>query len=181
LRPNCRSVRVFRTRCRQNGYDCGVFELAEIDASNWRVALAVEVRSDQVRFVADHQPVALVILSKCYVRPEGQTWTPYLALYDSEPVGVVAVVSEGDTVHLRHLAIDCRRQGEGLGRMLVDAVIAAIRRDQPMCRFVNVTAHPENEIALSLYLSAGFRRTGAMSGIEPVLALDLTEQRAPGA
>lgn len=31
--------------------------------------------------------------------------------------------------------------------------------------------------ALSLYLSARFRRIGAMSGIEPVLALDLTESR----
>src|SRR4051812_28582353 len=56
-----------------------MFELVEIDVSNWRRALAVEVRADQVRFVADHQPVALVILSKCYVRPDGQTWTPYLA------------------------------------------------------------------------------------------------------
>jgi len=55
-----------------------VFELAEIDESNWRRALAVEVRADQVPFVADHQPVALVILSKCYLRPGGYTWTPAL-------------------------------------------------------------------------------------------------------
>jgi ribosomal protein S18 acetylase RimI-like enzyme len=151
-----------------------VFELAEIDASNWQRALAVEVRTDQVRFVADHQPVALVILSKCYVRPDGRTWAPYLALDDEEPVGVVAVASEGDQAQLRHLAIDHQRQGEGLGRMLLDAVVAAIRRTQPMCRSVIVTAHPDNEVALSLYLSAGFRRTGAISGVEPVLALDLT-------
>jgi ribosomal protein S18 acetylase RimI-like enzyme len=159
----------------ESGYDLGVFELTEIDASNWRRALAVEVRPDQVRFVADCQPVALVILSKCYVRPAGQTWTPYLALYDDEPVGVVAVVSEGDVAQLRHFAIDHRRQGEGLGRMLVDAAVAAVSSTQPMCRSVIVTAHPENEIALSLYRSAGFRPTGAVSGIEPVLALDLTE------
>jgi hypothetical protein len=53
-----------------------VFELAEIDESNWRRALAVEVRTDQVPFVADHQPVALVILSKCYVRPGGNDGRP---------------------------------------------------------------------------------------------------------
>lgn len=156
-----------------------MFELAEIDASNWRRALAVEVRPDQVRFVADYQPVALVILSKCYVRPDGQTWTPYLALHDDEPVGVVAVASERDHAQLRHFAIDHRRQGQGLGRMLLDAVVDAVSRTRPMCRSVIVTAHPENEIALSLYLSAGFRRTGAMSGTEPVLALELTE-RPPG-
>jgi ribosomal protein S18 acetylase RimI-like enzyme len=154
-----------------------MFELVEIEESNWRRALEVEVRADQVPFVADHQPVALVILSKCYVRPDGQTWTPYLALDDEESVGVVAVASEGDHAHLRHFAIDHRRQGEGLGRMLLDAVVAAISRSQPMCRSVIVTAHPENEIALSLYLSAGFRRTGAFAGVEPVLALDLSGPR----
>lgn len=40
-----------------------------------------------------------------------------------------------------------------------------------------VTGHPENEIALSLYRSAGFRRTGAFAGVEPVLSLELTEPR----
>lgn len=150
-----------------------MFELVEMDASNWRRALEVEVRTDQVPFVADHQPVALVILAKCYVRAGGQTWTPYLALDDDEAVGVAAVASEGDHAHLRHVAIDHRRQGQGRGRMLLDAVVAAITRSQPTCRSVIVTAHPENEIALALYLSAGFRRTGELSGIEPVLSLDL--------
>ena len=154
-----------------------MFEVVEIDASNWRRALAVEVRTDQVHFVAAHQPVALVILSKCYVRPDGQTWTPYLALDDGEPVGVVAVASEEDHADVRHFVIDHRRQGEGLGRRLLDTVVAAISLSQPMRRSVIVTAHPDNEIALSLYLSAGFRRTGAFSGIEPVLALDLTRPR----
>src|SRR3954447_9397227 len=121
-----------------------MFELVEIDVSNWRRALAVEVRADQVRFVAHHQPVALVILSKCYVRPDGQVWTPYLALDDGEPVGVVAVASEGDHAHLRHFAIDHRRQGEGLGRRMLDAVVAVIKAAQPTCRFAQVTTHPEN-------------------------------------
>jgi ribosomal protein S18 acetylase RimI-like enzyme len=154
-----------------------VFELVEIDESNWRRAVAVEVRSDQVPFVADCQPVALVILAKCYVRPAGQTWTPYLALDGEQAVGVVAVASDGDRAHLRHLAIDHRRQGEGLGGMLLDAVVAAISSRESMCRSVVVTVHPENEIALSLYRSAGFRPTGAFSGIEPVLSLDLTGPR----
>jgi ribosomal protein S18 acetylase RimI-like enzyme len=152
-----------------------VFELVEIDESNWRRSVEVEVRTDQVPFVADHQPLALVILSKCYVRPGGHIWTPYLALDDDEPVGVVAVVSMGDDAQLRHVAIDHRRQGEGFGRLLLDAVVAAIRRSQPACRSVVLTTHPANEIALALYESAGFSRTGAYSGIEPVLSLDLTD------
>ena len=81
--------------------------------------------------------MALVILAKCFVRPDGKTWTPCL------------------------------------GRLLLNWLVDAIVRTQPMCRSVNVGAHPENEIALSLYRSAGFRDTGRMSGIEPELTLDL--------
>ena len=159
-----------------------MFELLEIDASSWRRALEVEVRADQLPFVADHQPVALVILSKCHVRAEGKTWTPYLALDEGAPVGVAAVAldADGDRAQLRHVAVDHRRQGEGLGRKLVDAVVDATRRAHPACRTVVVTAHPENDVALSLYAAAGFRRTGAMSGIEPVLELDLGEHRVTG-
>jgi diamine N-acetyltransferase len=152
-----------------------VLDLTEIDASNWRLALAVEVRADQVRFVADVQPVALVILAKCYLQPDGQAWKPYLALDAGEPVGVVAVAWDGNRAQLRHFAVDHRRQGQGVGRRLLDATVAAIRDAQPTCQQVQVTTHPENHIALSLYESAGFRKTGAFAGIEPVLVLDLAD------
>lgn len=154
-----------------------MFELVTIDGSNWRHALEIEVRADQVAFVADHQPVALLILAKCHVRPGGHAWSPYLALDDGEPVGVVAVASDGELAHLRHFAVDHRRQGQGLGRMLADAVVAAISRDQPTVRSVVVTTHPDNEAALALYRSAGFHDTGTFAGIEPVLALDLPVPR----
>jgi diamine N-acetyltransferase len=151
--------------------------IEEIDLSNWRRALDVQVRDDQVRFVADHQPVALVILSKCYVRPDGYEWTPYLALDDSEAVGVAAVASDGEHAYLRHVAIDYRRQGAGLGRKMIVGVVAEVARAQPRCRGVFVTTHPENEVALSLYASLGFRPTGAIVGIEPVLKLDIVGGR----
>jgi ribosomal protein S18 acetylase RimI-like enzyme len=63
--------------------------------------------------------------------------------------------------------------------MLLDAVIAAISRSQPTCNSVLVTVHPDNEVALSLYQSAGFRRTGEFSGIEPVLSLDFIGRDSP--
>lgn len=46
--------------------------LEPIDARNWRESLGVRVAEEQLRFVADHQPVALVILAKCYVQPGGR-------------------------------------------------------------------------------------------------------------
>ena len=150
-----------------------MLELVEIDAGNWRQALAVEVHPDQVPFVADVQPVALVILAKCYVRPDGLRWTPYLALQDGEPVGVTAVASEPDRAHVRHFAIHRNRQGKGVGRSMLDAVIAEVRASDRSCRSLQVTTHPDNRVALRLYEAAGFRRTGERSGIEPVLVLDL--------
>jgi len=150
-----------------------VLEFVEIDAANWRRALAVMVRPDQLPFVAEVQPVALVILAKCYVRPEGQIWTPYVALYDGTPVGVTAIAQESDQAHLRHFAIDHQWQGQGLGRLMLDAAIAAVRDSQPPCRQMQVTTHPDNDVALTLYQTAGFTKTGELSGIEPVLVLDL--------
>ena len=156
-----------------------MLQLCEIDVANWARAVEVEVRPEQVPFVADVQPVALVILAKCYLRPDGHRWTPYLAVDDGQPVGVVAVVSTPDRAHLRHFAVDHRRQRRGYGRMMLDCVIASIREEQPALRHVQVTTHPENGPALSLYESAGFRRTGAFTGIEPVLVLDLSDGRIP--
>ena len=51
-------------------------ELAPIDQHNWRAALAVEVTSGQLAFVAGYQPVALVILAKAYVRSGDLGWEP---------------------------------------------------------------------------------------------------------
>jgi ribosomal protein S18 acetylase RimI-like enzyme len=161
------------TLTRRTHYHCAVFTVVEINESNWQVAVAVEGRSDQVTFVASHQPVALVILSKCYVCPDGLVWRPYLALDGDVPVGVAAIASGPGRAQLRHVAIDHRRQGEGLGRRFVDALVATISRTQPSCRSVVVTTHPDNQVALSLYLTAGFHRTGVMSGIEPLLELDI--------
>lgn len=152
-----------------------MLSLTEIDETNWRDALAVEVRADQLPFVAEHQPVALVILAKCFVQPDGQEWTPYLAVDDGDPVGVLAVAHHGDHAHLRHVVVDHRRQGQGFGRWMLDAAISAVQSSRPACRYLQVTTHPENEIALALYRSAGFRLTGAFSGIEPVLVLDLVD------
>ena len=49
-----------------------------ITASNWREALAVRVQEERLAFVASIQPVALIMLAKCWVNPDGQHWFPFL-------------------------------------------------------------------------------------------------------
>ena len=48
-----RTERLERPACSGEKIEGGVVQLAEFDATNWREALAVEVRTDQVPFVSD--------------------------------------------------------------------------------------------------------------------------------
>lgn len=143
--------------------------LERIDASNWREALEVRVRDDQLAFVADHQPVALVILAKCFVRPGGRRWEPLLVRdRQGAAVGVFALTHGADDCELRNFAIDARRQREGLGTAAVRAVVDRAHQPDCDCQELLVTAHPDNHAAHSLYRSAGFARTGQERDGEPV-------------
>lgn len=157
-----------------------VIVLAPIDAENWRQALDVLVRPDQQRFVADHQPVALVALAKAYVRPRGRDWRPYLALHDHAGIGVVALAYAEHDVGLFHLAIDHRSQNKGYGGALLKAVIDLIVRERPDCSAVHLTVHPDNVAGQALYEGSGFRPTGAMRDGEPVWQRLLGGDRAAG-
>lgn len=67
------------------------FRLQAIDQHNWRAAVAVRVSVDQLRFVAGHQPVALVILVKAYVGLGDLDWEPLAVIADASVVGVVGL------------------------------------------------------------------------------------------
>lgn len=69
-------------------------ELVPITRADWRDAAAIRVGEGQLRFVADYEPVALVILSKAFVRVGDTDWWPYLLKDDGHPVGVLALVDE---------------------------------------------------------------------------------------
>lgn len=154
--------------------------LDQIDASNWREALEVRVRDDQLRFVADHQPVALVILAKCFVRPGGRRWDPILVRdRRGTAVGVFALTHGADGCELRNFAIDARRQGEGLGTAAVRAVIDRAHDPDGDCEELVVTAHPENHAAHRVYRSAGFISTGRERDGEPVFRFTVDRPGAP--
>lgn len=134
----------------------------------------MHVSERQLPFVADHQPVALVILAKAYVRPGGNEWEP-LAIVE-QPAGIVGVVAlahwrtESEMVNL---VIDERSQGRGLGGAAVEAAIQHVRLSRSACRTLTLTVHPENERALRVYRCKGFEPTGSYRRGEPLLALDL--------
>ncbi len=146
-------------------------ELVPIDASNWRAALRVRVGEDQLRLVADHQPVALVVLAKAYVQPGGRTWEPLAFLIDESVVAVLALAVGDETAEMVNLAVDIDHQRQGVGAAVVAAVIGRARGHQ--LEAVELTVHPDNESAQALYRRAGFSPTGASRHGEPVWRYEL--------
>ena len=147
--------------------------LVAIDRQNWRDALAVRVSAEQLPFVAAHQPVALVILAKAYVRPGGLEWEPLAVVRDDVVVGVLALAHDAARSELFHLTIDEAQQGQGLGAAAVELAVRHVTATRPGCREVRLSVHPDNARAQRLYARAGFGPTGEERDGEPVWSLDL--------
>lgn len=149
--------------------------LVDIDATNWRSALAVRVAPEQLRFVADFQPVALVSLAKAYVRPGGRVWKPLAILNHGETIGLVTIAHPAEPVEceLLHFVIDLDRQGQGYGRRSMTAIIDHVRRSLPACRDIYLTVDSANSIAMRLYEPMGFRHTGLERAGDPLYQLRL--------
>ena len=145
--------------------------LEPIDKSNWRSALQVRTTPEQLEFVADYEPVALVILAKSYVRAGGFDWQPFAIKAQDVILGVVAIAIQEDRCEIYHLVIDYRQQGRGLGMKATNLVIEHIRTTWPQITKVSLTVHPRNEVAEHIYMSNGFSKTGEFADSEPVLEL----------
>ncbi len=90
--------------------------LVPISNLNWRKTLQVRTTPNQLKFVADFEPVALVILSKSYVRAGNVDWHPLAITADDATIGVVALTHQKTRCEIFHLVIDCDLQGRGLGK-----------------------------------------------------------------
>ena len=142
--------------------------LHPITRDNWREAIEVVVADDDLKFVADHQPVALVIMSKCYVRPSGAEWTAWLIRAGDKPAGVFALVFAAEHCLLINFAIDHRLKRRGIGTRAVELALELVAAERPRATSVTLTVHPDNVAAQGLYRAAGFTPTGDMSDGEPM-------------
>lgn len=123
--------------------------------------------AEQLPLVADHQPVALVVLAKAYVQPDDRRWEP-LAFVDATgmAVAVLALAHGKHVSEIVNLAVDADHQGRGLGAEVVAAALDRCRRLGATS--VDLTVNPSNEVAARLYRRAGFAPTGQMRHGEPV-------------
>jgi len=155
--------------------------LAPIDQHNWRASLAVAVTPEQLPHVAGHQPIALVILAKAYVRPGDLDWEPLALISDGSVIGVAALAHAPTQTELLHLAIDAGTQGRGLGSRAVQLLLAHVSDTRPTCQEVRLTVHPANERARRLYRHCGFLPNGQVRDGEPIWSLALNRHGAGSA
>lgn len=147
-----------------------------ITRANWRDAAAIRVGEGQLRFVADYEPVALVILSKAFVRVGDTDWWLYLLKDDGHPVGVLALVDErprNGQVALVHLLVDAGRQRSGHGRAGL-RLVTDLARHLNGCQRLRLTVHPDNHAAINLYLSEGFTQDGVADDGELCLSVSVS-------
>lgn len=142
-----------------------------ITETNWRATLTLAVRPEQQRFIADHVPIAAIVLAKAFIRPGGKLWQPYAIYADGLLIGLIALAyapGSADDYWIYHFFIDQRYQGHGYGSQSLAAFLRLLDEQHPACRVLQLTVHPENHLAQRLYTRAGFQRTGSESAGEPV-------------
>ena len=132
-------------------------ELVPITNDNWQDALAIRVQPDRLAFVDSIEPVALILLAKAAVNPDGQVWHPLLLLADGVPVGIVGVGLGGDVAWVHHVLISSQFQGQGHGRALMKLVAAWVPASVTR---LGLNVVPANEVAWALYASLGFATIG---------------------
>lgn len=148
--------------------------LEPVTPRNYAATLGVRVQPDRLRFVASIEPVALIMLAKCWVNPDGQTWHPFALEADGGVVGIVAVGIGGDVAWVHHVLIDERSQGHGYGRALMVAVGDWLRSLGTVTR-VGLNVLSENNVAWGLYASLGFVRIGTTLDDQTITMADLAD------
>ena len=143
--------------------------LTPVTSENWRDVIAVRATETQRDWVAD---VTFYLCLSTY----GDVWRS-CAVLDGDDVVVGHVMwgvdPEDDSHWLGGLVIDGERQGRGLGRATVEAVLALWEQepalsDTPYTQAA-LSVSPDNTSAIALYTSLGFKATGEMSDDELVM------------
>ena len=158
-----------------------MLSLAPLGPHNWRESLTMTVQPERQAWVSSVSPVALMLLAKSYIRPDGQVWFPFALEADGVMVGVLGVgiddpgaPSVPQTAWLHHVLVDVAAQGRGYGRAAMGAVGRWVREQHPTVTLVGLCVLPENGIALALYRSLGFEPVGETTDGQVILVTTVT-------
>lgn len=149
----------------------GKITLKKIDESNFIDCFHLQLGEGQERFVS--HPIRSLAQAYVYY---GQC-TPFGIYAENQMVGYVMVIYDYDeeAYNLWHLMIDAAKQNRGYGKAAVQCCLDYIRtKPFGASNEIKLTCHEENEAALHLYRSFGFRPTGERDEDEIEMSLLLT-------
>jgi ribosomal-protein-alanine N-acetyltransferase len=85
----------------------------------------------------------------------------YLVAEDDAVVGYGGLIAYDDEAHIATLGVARARQGEGIGALMLDALLAEADRRSPV---VLLEVRADNEVAQGLYRRRGFTEIGRRRG-----------------
>jgi ribosomal-protein-alanine N-acetyltransferase len=86
----------------------------------------------------------------------------YLVAVDGDDVaGYAGLIAYADEAHVATIGVTGKRQGEGIGALLLDALLAEADRRSPV---VLLEVRADNEVAQGLYRRRGFTEIGRRRG-----------------
>lgn len=141
-------------------------ELRPVDRHNIEAVLELRVTEAQAHFVAPN----VLSLAQTVAYPECIPLAVYA--YD-EPVGFLMYCIDNDDgdYWLYRLMVDAGCQGRGHGRAAMEQLLARIKAD-PSHHRLYLGVEPENQGAIALYQSLGFRFDGRAFGKERCMLLE---------
>jgi diamine N-acetyltransferase len=143
-----------------------------VTTANWREAIALEVQPEQKEFT----PSVAVSLAKAYIQPDGANYDPIAVYAGKRMVGFYSFIYYPGSMQFCSIGgflIDKAHQGQGYGRAALVDFLNTIRRKYPECSDVFLTVHPRNHVAVQLYTSIGFVKTGDVIEGEEIMRLVL--------
>jgi len=153
------------------------------DAADFDAAVAVFKRSNLARRegVWPHRPASVARVRECLSEPAARLWvaeegTAVVGMASAEPMrnndGAGAVIPGG--CFLSYLYVDPDRWGEGIGGLILDAVLTDAKgRNHSQIR---LWTHEDNVRSHRLYRSRGFFPTGRIAGGEGEWAREITRE-----
>ncbi|KOS68783.1 spermidine acetyltransferase [Lysinibacillus contaminans] len=140
--------------------------ICEVTPSNWRAVAALEVSPNQQQFIESNA----YSLAESMYEENGTS----VGLYDGDTLVGYAMYgwySEiGKSVWLDRFMIDHSFQGKGYAKRFLVLLIEHLQQIY-QCEKIYLSLHPDNNLAMKIYESFGFRLTGENDDNGPVVGV----------
>ena len=146
--------------------------LCPVNGENWFAVTQLRVKPEQRDFIASNS----FSLAQAAYMPR---LYPTAVLCDGALAGFALYGWDADYPgwSVYRLMVDASWQGRGIGRQALARIISLVQQ-QPDAPCLYISAEPENAVAIALYESMGFVRTGEIIEGEVALKMEFASEEA---